>query len=650
MKERLTNIARYRFDNFMAKGGSSIFKILVCLFITFLVVLGVLRGLVHAFGLEVQWDGNVVHQLYIVFLQMTDPGNMAQDISSSPWYKLVAILAGIAGIVMLSMLIGFITTALVAKMEELRKGHSKVIEEGHTLILGWNEQRVCEILRELIMANESEDNPSVVILADYPKETMDDYLKLVLPDTQNTRVVTRSGSTSSLANLRVASVETCKSVIILATASEDASRENKNRSDAKCIKTIMALGLCRQENNNLNIVAEIFDRRHHEIVQKNCHHTITVADANDILAKIIVQTSRSVGLSVVYNEILSFDGCEMYFYNARWNGITFGEALYRFPDGVIMGIRKPDGKILLNPDATTVLEADDDVLILAEDDSTIEFKTKAVAVPKDYPLKPGRLEQRIESELIIGWNKKGKIIIEQYADYVLEGSKIDVIVKDPDYKVVREIEQLNERFAHIQIELHDSDPLREESLIAAEPSRRDNIILLSGSKDDDSDAETADSYTILILLLLRRIFQDWPDESIETRLITEVMDSANQSLISEAGVKDFIISNRLISMLFAQMSEEVDIKRVYDNLFEEDGSEIYLKPIATYFQTIPEQVTFADCMAIAQKRKEICLGIKIKAKEGNVSDNFGVKLIPEKNTTYSLQPDDCLIVLSEDDT
>ena len=164
------------------------------------------------------------------------------------------------------------------------------------------------------------------------------------------------------------------------------------------------------------------------------------------------------------------------------------------------------------------------------------------------------------------------------------------------------------------------------------------------------DAEKADARTILILLLLRRIFSDHPDETVNTRLITEVMDSANQNLISDVGTKDFIISNRFISMLLAQISEEADIKRVYDDLFSEDGTEIYREPASLHFESSPIDVTFADCMGIAQKRREMCIGIKIKTDEENADRNFGVTLIPEKNTRFTLQPQDCLIVVAEDDS
>ena len=416
-KPSLRQRLRYRFDNFMSKGGSAMFICLIVVSFAALVIIGTTRGIVEMPSSVTSERGDgFFRQVYISFLQMTDPGNMAQDIESTPWLKLPAILAGLTGVVLLSMLIGFITTALATKMDELRKGHSRVVENDHTLILGWNEQRIVEITRELIMANESEDNPAVVVLADHPKEKMDDYLSLILPGTENTRLVTRSGSASSLTNLKISAVETARSVIVLASCSENGNEEEKTASDAKTIKTILAVATCRDKANELNIVAELFNPEHLEIVQESCPHPITVADSNEILAKLIVQTSRSVGLSIAYSEILSFDGCEMYFNNANWDGITFGEIQFHFPDGVPMGIRDEGGEIFLNPPIDRQLAPSDDILILAEDDSTIEFRKKPVTTAQNLPLKEGRLEQHQENELIIGWNRKASIIIENSSE------------------------------------------------------------------------------------------------------------------------------------------------------------------------------------------------------------------------------------------
>ena len=649
-KVTLRQNLRYRFDNFMARGGGSIFLSLVIIFVGLLIGISICRGVMlwAAPTAALERGGGFFHNMYVTFLQMTDPGNMNQDVDSSPLFKVSAVISGLIGVIMLSTLVAFITTALDQKLSQLKKGHSKVIESDHTLILGWNE-RVLEIIRELVMANESEDDPAVVILADECKEMMDDHIKWNLSDTQNTRIVTRSGSPSSLLNLEVASVNRCRSVIVLARCSVNGTPREQEASDAVVIKTVLALVAARPDNVRLNIVAEIFLDRNRRIIKDISPEEISTVDTDEILAKMLVQTSRSTGLSVVYGEILSFDGCEMYFHSAEWGSTTFGQLAYHFPDGIPMGVRRSDGEIIINPDCDTALSNDDAILILAEDDSTIDFREDPVAGHANLRLGGMRIDATTERNLIIGWTSKVETIIREYADYCLEGSEIGVMLRRTDDSVREHIDRLDTELDGIRIQLIEGNPLTTEGLEAVEPFKYDNIIILSQGQADDASAERTESETIIILLLLRKMLEDKPEGST-TKLITEVLDSENQPLISKAGVHDFIISNRFISMVLAQISEDADIQRVYDDLFDEDGSEIYVKPATLYFDHFPVQLTYADMIHVAQQREEVCLGVKLKKSEGDESENFGVKLIPEKNVRYVINEEDSLIVLAEDET
>lgn len=379
-------------------------------------------------------------------------------------------------------------------------------------------------------------------------------------------------------------------------------------------------------------------------------HVVTV-NTSDILAKLLVQTSRSVGLSVVYNEILSFDGCEMYFYDAEWGDKTFGDIAFHFPDGVPLGIRSADGSIFMNPPCDQAMAPTDEVLILADDDSTIEYTDAPVAVPAGHVLPGVRQERRVERELMIGWTFKSAAIIREFADYIIAGSQIHVLLKKPTDKQVAEINELNAELGSVEVGLIQKDCLSIEDLLSVKPFEYDNIIILagSGSGEEHLDAARVDSENIVALLLLRRIFSQYPTESSNTKLITEILDSQNDALVAKAGVQDVIISNRLVSMIMAQISESRDIEKVYDDIFQENGSEIYLKPAKLYFEKLPMPVTFADMMANAQKRSEVCIGVKIKALETNKESNNGITLIPEKNTTYDLREDDSLVVLAEDE-
>ena len=252
---------------------------------------------------------------------------------------------------------------------------------------------------------------------------------------------------------------------------------------------------------------------------------------------------------------------------------------------------------------------------------------------------------------MIGWSFKSQAIIREFAEYIIAGSQIHVLLKNPTDKQVEQISALNEELGPIEVALIQKDCLNIEDLMSVQPFRYDNIIILAGSAsgDDEVDAGRVDSENIVSLLLLRRIFSQFPHESKNTKLITEILDSQNDALVAKAGVQDVIISNRLVSMIMAQISESRDIEKVYDDIFQEDGSEIYLKPASLYFEGLPAEASFADMMAIAQKRGEVCIGVKIAANEFDKANNNGITLIPEKTTVYDLQANDCFVVLAEDE-
>lgn len=641
---------RYRVDNFLARGSGALFVALFLAFMGSLVAVVLLRLLFHLVAPEA---GDFFNHVWVVFLELTDPGNMNQDNETPPIFKVTAVMAGMAGVVIFSALIAFLTTALEQAIDALKRGDSIVLEKDHTLIMGWG-PRVVEILRELVEANESEDDPVVVILSEEPKEEMDLFLRDHFTDRRNTRIVTRSGSTSSLLMLEKVSAQHAKSAIVLATAAESAPAADKSASDAKVIKTVLALVAHVPGDRELSIVAEVYDERNRDVVKDIDPERISVIDAQEILAKIMVQTSRTSGLAVVYSELLSFEGCEMYFYNdPAWAGLSFGQIQFHFPDGVPIGVRQSTGALEIRPEPSYQMSGDDEVLIVAEDDSTIEFRKAPVVTPVELALKEARIAPRAERQLILGWSSKAPIILSEYADYVLMGSLIDVMVLDPPPSVLREIADLNAELQTIQVTHVNQDPLSVEALEEIKPFGYNNVIILPQIQAGTIDPERIDSETLIVLLHLRKLqskLRAQGHQRFATKIITEVLESQNQELITRAGVDDFIISNRMVSMFLAQISEEAGIQEVYEDLFQEEGSEIYLKPAWLYFEDLPMTCRFGDLMRHVQKRDgEVCIGYKLKAFEHQGARNFGVKLIPPKDTEISLGPEDALVVVAEDD-
>jgi uncharacterized membrane protein YhaH (DUF805 family) len=644
LKQRI----RYRFDNFMSRGGRSIFISLLLVFLVILAVLVGARALVQVLsrgaGHGVGWNS------FTTFLQMTDPGSMGEDSASSGWYQAIAITAGVVGIVILSTLIAFITTAVERRLHNLRKGHSSVVEAGHTLILGWDEQRVVEIVRELIIANESVRHRAVVILAEQDKEYMDDYLAVALPNRATTTVVTRSGSPSSLLNLQLAAAGTASAVIVLSGCPDSAPVAQRQESDARVVKTLLAVQNQRPPGEPLHVVTEIHDPAIRSLVDQTAGAGVVALNARDTLSRILVQTSRSVGLSVVYDELLSFQGNEIYFFQADWQGLSFGELAFRFERAVPIGVYSGSGEMLLNPPRERVLDPADRLLVVADDDSTIALTPGPVATPGDRRLRPQRLDRSTERHLIVGHTRKTPLVLAELGKYVVAGSRVELMPRAHHMADGTQLEAIPRQVGNLEVTTLDLDPLDPATWAEHSPTGYDSIIILSEG-DELRLPDQIDAETILILLLIRQALQQGRDRgTVETTVITELVESENQALAASTGVHDFVVSSRLVSMLLAQISEQLLMQQVYQALFAEEGSEVYLKPAWLYLDGLPQQVTFAELIGLAQQRGEVCIGVKLKAKENRQDLNYGIALAPPKTSEWTLGPADSLVVLAEDES
>lgn len=638
---------RYRFDNFMARGGRSVFTALM---VVFALVLVMLIGVRIVLQLSLPGDDGrgFGWSSFTTFLQMTDPGSMGEDAASRGWFQAVAITAGLSGIVMLSALVAFITTAVDRRLHDLRKGHSRVIEEDHTLILGWDEQRVEEIVRELVIANESRKHRAVVVLADRDKEYMDDFLAIGVPERATTTVVTRTGNPSSLVNLQIAAVGTASAVIVLSGCSDSSPAALREESDARVVKTLLAVQHQRREGAPLHVVTEIFDPAIRTLVAQTAGSGVVALHARDMLSRILVQTSRSVGLSVVYDELLSFRDNEIYFYAADWGGATFGELQYRFEQAVPIGICPPGGEVILNPPSQQQLGAEDRLLVIADDDSTIALLPHPIAAPSPHRLPGRRLEQAAERHLIVGHTQKTPLVLRELGKYVMAGSRVELMPRAHHAVNGGEVQAISGEVGGLQVSTLDDDPLDPATWERHHPADYDSIILLSEG-DEVRLPDQIDAETILILLLIRRRLQEERAQAeVPTTVITELIESENQALAASTGVHDFVVSSRLVSMLLAQISEEPGMSAVYQSLFDEAGSEIYLKPASLYCDDLPRPLTFADLADLAQQRGEVCLGVKLKAREDRQDLNYGITLAPPKGSRWELSASDALVVLAED--
>src|SRR5205085_5646673 len=121
---------------------------------------------------------------------------------------------------LVSILIGILTNAIDHRIQDLRKGRSRVIESGHTLLLGWSSQ-IYAIIAELVVANANRRDACIVILAENDKIEMEDAIRAKLPRTGRTRIVCRTGSPLDQTDLEIVNPHTARSIIILPPEGRD---------------------------------------------------------------------------------------------------------------------------------------------------------------------------------------------------------------------------------------------------------------------------------------------------------------------------------------------------------------------------------------------------------------------------------------------
>jgi hypothetical protein len=367
--------------------------------------------------------------------------------------------------------------------------------------------------------------------------------------------------------------------------------------------------------------------------------------AGEVISRIAAQTCRQSGLSVVYTELLDFDGDEIYFQEEpSLVGKTFADALFAYEESTIMGIRSSDGAIALNPPMDTVIQPGDMVIAISEDDDTvipsvdIDISVDAAVIREEATEKSGP-----ERTLVLGWNRRAPLIIREMDNYVTPGSEILVVaeregITDQEFADrFRDLDLKNNALTHRRGDTADRAVL--ESLDVA---TFDHIVLLSYI--DRFLPETADAQTLVTLLHLRDI-----QTQLDTHLsiVSEMQDIRNLELAETAKADDFIVSDNLISLMLSQISENRELMRVFDDLFDPDGSEIYLKPAADYVQT-GHPVNFYTILESARRKNEVAIGYRLHDLAFESEYAYGVFVNPKKSETLTFSVDDRIIVLAED--
>src|SRR5260221_11026095 len=105
-------------------------------------------------------------------------------------------------------------------------------------------------------------------------------------------------------------------------------------------------------------------------------------------------------------------------------------------------------------------------------------------------------------------------------------------------------------------------------------------------------------------------------------IVSQMLDLRNRELAEVTQVDYFIVSGHLISLMMFQLSENAELLAVFTDIFDPEGSEIYLKPISDYV-AVGEPVNFYTVVEAAKRRGETAIGYRLESEAGDAGKAYG---------------------------
>ena len=617
----------YWFDNQMSKGTGALIKLLTVASVAAVMLMGFMIALSGNDG-----EKGFGRGVWLSLIHVLDPGTVCGDGDFSTGFIFAMLLVTVIGIFIFSTLTGIICNAIDEKVQDLRKGRSMVVEEGHVIILG-TAGGLFTMVSELIEANSNHKREALVIMDDKEdKDVMDDSINDRFPDTKTTRIICRCGNISDINDLKLCSFDTCKSVIINA------------ETDAKTLKSILAVTKLLKEygNKNAYITAVIRDEENKEAAEVAGEGYAEILSFNDVMSRIIAHTGRNAGLSQVYTEIFDADGSEFYIEDhPDACGKTISELNRYFPVSTVIGFLRSNGEILLNPEKDLKAEKGDKLILFAEDDGESRMDAEIHAVREDDILKEYRKDEVEKKDmLIIGYSSKIKYILEEEDNYVAPGSKMTVALSEEQASNRDEIESLKLNNINVEVVICD---IYSRSVLKS-LLKEDNTVLVLADNEEGMDEDTAEQRDAKILLILLQLKYLSESLGYKMNVTSEMLRAENQELAEIAEVNDFVISSNITSLIVTQICQERDLKAIFEELLREEGSEIYVRPAKNYIKTGQKTDIYTACEAAARQR-EVLIGYR---KTDKVTGDFEIVTNPPKSAEVLFEDQDAFVVIAVD--
>lgn len=507
-------------------------------------------GTLAFWALGIRWgdrDGFVesLWQAFVIAIGkgVIDDANWTQRISSIFFIFLALFLAG--------SLVGLLVSAINQRLDVIRRGRSRVLERQHTLVLG-SSPRLTPVLDELLA--DPHDRGPVVVLAERDKTDMEDDF-LARHRKPGRKVVFRTGTPARRADLELVGVNGARSVIVLNTG-----------SDVDAVTVRRSLAANSFSDDSVHVVSEMSNRRVARSLRESTRGLVATVCIDAAVGDMLAQAVRSPGLAAVFDELLSFEGSELYVVPQPDSG---GSTWYEMASGlgraVALGYLMPDG-ITLTPDPESAVPTNARLVVLSSGpDVTWTAGEASRGVVDVLP------EQGAVSVMVLGFSRVGEMMLHELDGFLAAGSQVRVLADTSmlSSEFPSSDDFRNEVvFSHTK---HDPDEIR--SVLDAE--RPDVLVVLgylAGLDEEEADA--------LTLLTLHTLNTTGSDQLHRPRIVAQMLNNELGALAESGESDDYVVTDALVSRMLVHTARERHLSAVFGELFDADGPAIALLAVA----------------------------------------------------------------------
>ena len=540
LKKRIS----YWFDNRMSGGSAGLIRLLAIVSLAIILVIAVvifLCGLNEEGGfLAAFWDS--FSTVINAWMPSFEDGGLG--------YLILMSAAAIVGLFITSVLIGIVSSAIEEKINDLKRGTSEVIEEGHVVVLGFYPGEYT-LLQQLVLAAAGRPD-CVVVVDDMEQEEMQQYIRENVEAPKNFRIICRTADIFDPKALERCAVANCRSVIISPT------------DDFRTTKALLAVStiIHAAENEKVRVGAIVSRAEYRFPPSIAARHNVTTLQTKETIAKIIARSCMEPGLSETFREIFNFEGSELYLIDLpEAEGLTFGELTVRLDRAVPVGVFR-NGSTTINPSPETRFGKEDRLLIFSEE------KDRAVIRPVQE-LPEIRMERKNIPELpgsvtIIGGDESLYTVLQELPEHVM---KVTLARIREEYR--EEVLRIGEE-RDFTVSFYDKNLLKTGALTELAKTSEHVVVLSDYEKEDDA----ADMDSIFLILNLRDIRTRL---DLHFNITAEMRREHNQNLLISDDHTDFVVASNMSSLLLAQLSEGPELISAFREILSNKGNELYLK-------------------------------------------------------------------------